>query len=98
MSEHREHSREVLEVANETIHKDRHDEYGSAEDSFARIAELWTTYLKDRLEPEAVIDGHDVAMLMVLLKVSRAITDNKMDTYVDLAGYAALGYRLTQHG
>jgi hypothetical protein len=91
-------SREVLDVASSTIHKDRDEEYGSAEESFTRIAALWTTYLQDRLVHDAVIDGHDVAMLMVLLKVSRAITDNKLDTYVDLAGYAALGYRLTHHG
>lgn len=83
-------SREVLRTADSTIHTARHQEYGTAEDSFGRIANLWEDYLG------IPIDAHDVAMLMVLLKVSRAKTDKKLDTYVDLAGYAALGYRVSQ--
>lgn len=86
----KDHSRQVLVTAGQTIHGDRHEEYGSAEESFTRIAQLWEDYLG------VPITSHDVAMLMVLLKVSRAKTDRKLDTYVDLAGYAALGYRVSQ--
>lgn len=85
-----DYSREVLSTADSTIHTDRHAEYGTAEESFGRIANLWEDYLG------IPIDAHDVAMLMVLLKVSRAKTDKKLDTAVDICGYAALGYRVSQ--
>jgi len=69
------------------IHGDRAQSYGSAEDSFARIGELWSAYLDTK------VDAYDVAMLMTLLKVSRAKTDVKRDTFVDICGYAALAER-----
>lgn len=81
-------SRRVLDEANEIIHGDRAASYGDAAASFRRIGALWTDYLGDRLLDE--ITGYDVAMLMVLLKVSRTITDHKDDTLVDIAGYAGL--------
>lgn len=40
-----------------------------------------------------LIDPHDVAMMMILLKVSRScVSPGKGDHWVDLAGYAACGY------
>lgn len=81
-------SAEVLEQANKIIHGDRAESYGSAEESFSRIAALWTAYL------DRPISAHDVAICMVLLKVSRAKSDHKMDTTVDMAGYAALAQRM----
>jgi hypothetical protein len=50
--------------------------------------------LRDKLKPGAEVDGYDVALLMVLMKVSRAATDVKDDTFVDIAGYGALAARL----
>ena len=90
LNDPQQQSATVLTTADQTIHQDRHAEYGTAEDSFGRIAKLWSTYL------DKEVDAHDVAMLMVLLKVSRSATDHKLDTYVDMAGYAALGYRMTK--
>lgn len=81
-------SKVVLDEANKIIHGDRAESYGSAEESFDRIAQLWTAYL------DRPISAHDVAMCMVLLKVSRARTDKRMDTAVDIAGYAALAQRM----
>lgn len=81
-------SAEILEEANRIIHSDRAQAYGSAEDSFYRIAALWSAYLGENIE------AHDVAMMMVLLKVSRAKTDTGDDTMIDIAGYAALATRL----
>lgn len=81
-------TKQVLETADTIIHGDRHEAYGSAVESFNRIGALWSTYLGH------VINGHDVAMMMVLMKVSRTKTDFKLDSYVDMAGYAALGAEL----
>lgn len=80
----RQSSETVLAEANEVIHGERAAEYGPAEESFARIAQLWSVYLGRPL------DAYDVALMMVLMKVSRATTDLKRDTAVDIAGYAAL--------
>ena len=86
-------SREVLDIANEIIHGERAQSYGSAEDSFARIAEFWTTHLSNKLPEGTVVDAYDVAIMMTLMKCARAQTDIKQDTFVDIAGYAALAPR-----
>jgi hypothetical protein len=80
-------SAQILAEAAQVIHGERAASYGPAEDSFARIGALWTSYLGVR------VDAYDVAMLMVLLKVSRSRTDLATDTFVDIAGYAALAPR-----
>jgi|TARA_R100001509_G_C4872481_1_gene217242 hypothetical protein len=50
---------------------------------------LWSVYLdKD-------ITAHDVAMLMLLLKVARTKSPNPTkDTYVDMVGYSAIAGEL----
>jgi hypothetical protein len=77
----------VLEEANRIIHGERAQTYGPAEDSFARIGALWSAYL------DVEVDAYDVAMLMVLMKVSRAKNSPHHDSHVDIAGYAALAPR-----
>lgn len=80
---------EYLDVAAHTITKDREEEYGRPEVSFNRIADLWSAYLRTRL------DAKDVALMMILLKVARAKNGaHRDDTYVDIAGYAALAGEL----
>lgn len=78
---------EILVEAEAIIHGERAESYGPAEDSFARIAALWSAYLDTK------VDAYDVAMLMTLMKVSRAKNDVKRDTFVDICGYAALAER-----
>ena len=78
---------EILNTAAELISGDRAATYGDATVSHQRIADLWSTYLS------TPISAVDVAMCMVLLKVSRSKGGDKpgkMDTFVDIAGYAAL--------
>jgi hypothetical protein len=75
----------ILRAAEHTITKDRQDQYGDAENSFATIAKFWSTYLGTRLTE------FDVSMMMVLMKVARARSNpNHTDNLVDIAGYAAL--------
>lgn len=58
---------------------------GSAEDSFSRIAELWTAYLDKYVSPQ------DVAIMMALFKIARQKAGKgKRDNFVDMCGYAAL--------
>lgn len=78
----------ILNTAAKLIDGDRQDTYGSATESFDRIGKLWSAYLGTE------VSGTDVANLMVLLKVSRTKGKFHEDSYVDIAGYAALAERL----
>lgn len=74
----------ILSEANQLITGDRAVEYGDARESFVRIAQLWSTVLGQRVTPLEVI------RCMIALKVSRAADGYHRDSYVDIAGYAAL--------
>ncbi len=88
----------ILKDAYNIINGERQDQYGSPEDSFALIANLWNAYLDYRytkvntISPgtKSIIRPRDVAMLMVLFKVARENNNPKKDNLVDIAGYAAL--------
>ena len=75
---------DILRVAGELIDGQRAEEYGPALEQHGRIAELWSSYLGKE------ITAVDVAMLMILLKVSRSKTSESNDSYIDICGYAAL--------
>ena len=75
---------EILTEANNIVNGARNEAYGSPEDNFKRIADYWSSYL------DKEITAHDVAMMMILLKVTRTQSGTgSMDNYVDIAGYAA---------
>ena len=75
---------DILERAAEIVTTDRNVMYGEPENNFENIARLWSAYLM------ADIDAHDVGMMMVLFKVARTGKDRgNIDTYIDIAGYAA---------
>ena len=78
----------VLREAEKCVCGYREQDYGTPEDSFQKIAALWTAYLNYAVK----IDAEDVAAMMALLKIAR-ISENQqhMDSWVDLAGYAACG-------
>ena len=76
----------ILEDAEKCVCGHREEDYGSPEDSFATIADLWTAYSGHLFTPV------DVAMMMSLLKIARiAGGRGSEDSFVDLAGYAACG-------
>lgn len=87
----------VLEKARACVCGEREEDYGSPEDSFGCIAELWEAYLRAAcVSPNAIITvtPTDVAMMMALLKIARVGTScvgGTADSFVDLAGYAACG-------
>ena len=88
---------EVLRTAEEIIFGERAKTYGDAKTSFSTIADFWTAYINKVLidqNPEAefsvVLSGHEVAMMMILMKVSRTTSSYHIDNYIDIAGYAAL--------
>ena len=83
---------DVLKAAKQCVCGEREQDYGTPEQNFASIADLWTTYLAylpNEIAPK------DVAAMMILLKVARIASGHgKMDNWVDIAGYAACGGEL----
>lgn len=86
---------DILHAAEKCVCGQRETDYGTPEDNFKTIAELWKTYLRRACVDEAggvYIDANDVAMMMTLLKIARiAAGGGKADSWIDLAGYAACG-------
>ena len=63
----------------------RHHEYGDKKTNHNNIAKLWSAYLGIDL------NAHDVAILMLLLKIARTKSGNPTeDTYIDMVGYSAI--------
>ena len=78
--------KECLDAAAKAVLTDRAREYGHPEDSFALIAALWSRYTG------CDISTADVAAMMILLKLARVEGNPRhMDSWVDIAGYAACG-------
>jgi hypothetical protein len=73
----------TLAEASRLINGDRRDQYGDS--TFRKVAAMWSAYLGIEVKP------HQVADLMILLKVARNVHAPKADTYADVAGYAGLG-------
>ena len=84
---------DILADANCAITQDRAKTYGAAEDNFSAIADAWAWWLG------ADVTAHDVGMMMMLFKAAR-IRSNPAhaDSYVDLAGYAALAGEIATEG
>jgi hypothetical protein len=83
----------VLKEALNCVNGEREKQYGSPEDNFSRIADLWSVYLTSLFEDEKIvvdIDPIDVAKMMILFKIARSNGDkDKLDNYVDMIGYGA---------
>jgi hypothetical protein len=71
----------ILDEAKSIVNGQRQEDYGSINDSFQRIAGLWSAYTG------FTITKYDVAKMMMLLKISRAKNGNHRDSYVDIVGY-----------
>ena len=84
---------EALRKAATIITGEREDTYGGPEDNFNRIAAIWTVLFGREFT------AADVALAMAAVKMARLVNaPDHLDSYVDLAGYAACGYEIaTKH-
>lgn len=77
---------EVLNEAMTIVNGQREEAYGTPERNFERIAQMWSAYMEITIHP------HDVAAMMAMLKIARIrISPDRLDHWIDLAGYAACG-------
>ena len=82
---------DILDTAKNIITNDRAATHGGAEDSFGTIANMWSAYLG------VDITQHDVCAMMILLKVARIKGNaNHLDSWIDIAGYSAIGGEISQ--
>lgn len=76
----------ILRTAELMVTGNREEDYGTPEDNFNKIANLWNAAFGTKF------GAPDVALAMILVKVARQSTGNgSEDTWVDIAGYAACG-------
>jgi len=81
---------DILNKARELTCGDREVDYGVPVDNMADIAVMWHAWLS-RDHGDEVLIGHDVAIMMVLMKMCRMINSpDKADHYIDAAAYIAI--------
>ncbi len=87
---------DILDKAKQCVCGQREHEYGSPENNFQTIANLWNAYLDAK---GIIFTPVDVAMMMSLLKIARIKSGTATeDSFVDLAGYAACGGEIATKG
>ena len=80
---------EILQEATRLTTDAREKTHGTMADNLGCIADLWNAYLKGKWHS---LNGSDVALMMTLVKVSRAKNNPcHADNWVDGAGYMACG-------
>ena len=91
---------EILVKANQLISKTRNETHGDAFKNHAEIAEFWNIFLDGKLQPMASITAQDVAIMMILLKVSRSNQGKEfnLDNFIDMAGYSAIAGEIGNSG
>lgn len=88
---------QILDTAKANIYGERQQAYGIPRKHLDLVAAHWNAYLIGRGSTPLL--GHDVALLLALLKVARLIeTPDHTDSWADLAGYAAIGGEVATEG
>lgn len=88
---------EILARASDLATGDRAKVYGSPWENLTNCAGLWQAYFEGKYGDRVVdpmqftISAEDVAMLNLLQKIARTFNRKiSMDTYIDMAAYAAI--------
>ena len=83
---------EVLERAISLIHGQRAKDYGDAQASFQRMADLVNPIIE---KADGKLTASDMALVMIQVKIARLQeSPNHADSWIDIAGYAGLGAQL----
>lgn len=72
----------ILEEAEKLTGGDRQKDYGHPAEDYARVAAMWTAILGTEVAPDKA------ALCMIAIKISRLCNSRKLDSLVDIAGYA----------
>ena len=87
---------DVLEEAKDLIYGQRADDYGDAQSNFQRMADLVNPIIK---KADGNLTATDMALVMIQVKIARLQeSPDHEDSWVDIAGYAALGAQIAITG
>lgn len=83
----------VLSAADKAVNGTRDVAYGQPEDNFQRIVRLMNAHLQNRFgEAANELNAADIAMFLIMVKAGRlGGNQSHLDSYIDIAGYAACG-------
>lgn len=77
---------QILQAASNLINGERKTTYGDVAEAHSRIAAIWTALLGYPVSPA------QVPLLLAGMKLARLAHDIRhVDSWIDVAGYAALG-------
>jgi hypothetical protein len=83
---------DILDKALNLITGDRAKQYGDAKDNHIAIATGWNHIVQRAYDTHGTLTPEHVALMMDWLKTCRLLTDvTHEDSWVDKAGYTALG-------
>jgi len=87
---------EILDAVKKTITQDRNNRHGEPENSFPRIAEAWTAYLKRRgIIGDTELQASDTAEMLAIFKGVRfEVQPDNPDNEHDRLGYYAIAAEL----
>lgn len=71
---------------------DRQAQYGPPDQDFRRTADMLNSLFKDMLKEGCKFEPYHVAMIMIMVKLSRQLHQRKADNWLDMAGYARCGW------
>ena len=86
-----QHPESILDVAKQITHGDRQAAYGPPDQDFRRTADMMNALFSDLLKDGVKFEPQHVAMMMILIKLSRQRHQQKQDNWIDIAGYAHCG-------
>lgn len=79
----------ILAEAERLVGGERGEAYSHPEHDFGTTADYWTTYMHRRMDSgHSLFEPADVAMMQILLKLSREGYKHGRDNLTDIAGYA----------
>lgn len=92
----------LLQEAEALVFGDRHMHYGHPATNFDNIANLWNAYLSakhtDQNGAGPYLNNIDIAAMNILQKIARVSTNpNHLDSWTDIAGYAATAERIIKN-
>ena len=80
-----------IDKAKDIVSTDRELTHGNKKINHDNIAKMWSAYL------DRDINGRDVALMMVLLKVARTKAgSHNTDDYIDMVGYSSIAGELSE--
>ncbi len=78
----------ILEEAQGLVTGARDENYGPPEDNMLHTAQGINFILDGKMKDGCKVEDYDVAMIMMVLKLSRECFKHQRDNPVDIAGYA----------